>query len=191
VKARAIFATLAAIAAGLVVLVFVRFRGLPGEAGGGGVAVGVDRAEATCTDGATACLPKIPFVEATGGGVVTPESLAGKVVVVNFWATWCQPCLGELPDLVAAFRRYRDRGVVLLGVLADDPAAGSLAAFAADHGIDYPIVRGDAAVSHAFGDPDALPTTFGYDRHGRARYARPGAISGRQLTRLLDELVGE
>jgi thiol-disulfide isomerase/thioredoxin len=164
---------------------FVRFRG----AGGGGVDVGLPRAEA-CRAGTPDCLPRLTMID-TAGAALTPEALAGKVVVVNVWATWCPPCRAEIPDLAAVHARYHDRGLVLIGLLTDDPPDAALAAFAADHGLTYPIVRADDELRAAFGDPAELPTTFVYDRSGRARYARPGAVTSRSLGRLVERLLAE
>jgi peroxiredoxin len=173
------------------VFVFVQFRDT-GPASGPAVRVGMRKAEAACNASATSadCMPRVTFLD-TSGKFFTPETLAGKVVVENFWATWCGPCSQEIPDLAAAYRRFRDRDVVMLGVMTDEPTEAALAAFAKDHGINYPIVRGDADLEHAFGSPDALPTTFIYDKTGHVRYARPGTISSRELDRLLETLVAE
>jgi thiol-disulfide isomerase/thioredoxin len=183
VKGRAIFVALVGACAGLMAFVFLQFREPHG-----GVGVGVRKAEAACREASPDCLPKLTFVD-TEGRALPPEALAGKVVVINFWATWCRPCLAEIPDLAAVYARYKDRGVVLLGLITDAVPDEALASFARDHGINYPIVRADDALLEAFRSPEALPTTFVYDRHGHAAYVRPGQIEQRRLERLLDELL--
>ena len=85
-KDRALIALLIAAAAGAATFGFIQIS----SDGKSGVSVGVSKAEA-CTDVAPSCLPKVDLID-THGKVWTPDSLAGKVVVVNFWATWCKPC---------------------------------------------------------------------------------------------------
>jgi peroxiredoxin len=185
-KGHAVLATLIAACVGLIVLVFVQFRGASGPA----VRVGVKKAEATCRVGTADCLPNLAVLD-LDGNVYETAQMAGKVVVINFWATWCRPCEAEIPDLAAAYRRTKDRGVVMLGILADAPSDPVLRGFLKDHGVNYPIVRSDPELQQAFGEPDALPTTFIYDKRGHVRYARPGTVSSRELDRLLDTLVAE
>jgi thiol-disulfide isomerase/thioredoxin len=185
-KGSAIIAAVAAVLAGILVFVFIQFQD---SDGGRGVSVGLGRAEA-CSDDAPRCLPRTTLVDTTGQAW-TPEALAGKVVVVNVWATWCRPCAMEIPDLVAVHARYKDRGVVLVGLLADDVAAPDLQAFVSRYGIAYPIVPLDDELARAFDYPQALPTTFIYDRRGHMRYGRPGAVTQDQLESTLDQLLGE
>src|SRR5574338_1241188 len=88
-------------------------------------------AQAACTGG-DECLPDINFVDTTGVAH-TPDQLRGKVVVVNFWATWCGPCKKEIPDLSKLYKQYKDKGVVMLGVLTNDnPTQGELLNFQSD-----------------------------------------------------------
>lgn len=186
-KGGAVIAAAAAILVGILVFVFVQF-----QHGGDrrGVKVGMGRAEAACTEVAPSCLPKITFTD-TAGTAWPPEALAGKVVVVNVWATWCRPCAVEIPDLVDVYRRYKDKGVVLLGLLADDVRGAELEAFAKQYGINYPIVPMEEELARVFDYPQALPTTFIYDRSGHKVYGRPGLITADQLESRLDELLDE
>ncbi|HYU15532.1 MAG TPA: TlpA disulfide reductase family protein [Candidatus Acidoferrum sp.] len=186
-KGSALIAATAAILAGALVFVFVQF-----QHGGKGsvVRVGMGRAEAACSEEAPRCLPKTTFLDTTGQAW-PPEALADKVVVVNVWATWCRPCAMEIPDLAAVYSRYKGRGVVLLGLQADEASGKELDAFVSSHGINYPIVPMDEPIARLFDYPQALPTTFIYDRRGHMRYGRPGIITADQLESTLDQLLGE
>src|SRR5678810_87261 len=106
------------------------------------------------------CLPDVKYIDTTGVAY-TPDSLKGKVVVVNFWATWCQPCKKEIPDLSKLYKQYKDKGVIMLGVLtSDNPSATDLLNFQSDAEMEYPVVRGSSDILVSYDYPQALPTTF-------------------------------
>ncbi len=143
------------------------------------------------TKGTENCLPDTQFVD-TQGKAYTAESLAGKVVVVNFWATWCHPCQKEIPDLSKLYNKYKDKGVVMLGVLADNPNESDLLNFQSDYEMTYPVVRSNPSIMASFNSPQALPTTFVFDRFGhQVGRARVGSINSDDLAATLDELVAQ
>lgn len=184
-KGSAVIAATAAVLVGLLVLAFVELQ--HGEEGRG-VRVGVGSAEAACREDAPRCLPKLTFID-RAGHAWPPELLADKVVVVNVWATWCRPCTMEIPDLAQVYQRYRDRGVVMLGLLADDVDDAALETFARQHGLNYPVVQMDEELARAFDYPQALPTTFIYDKSGHMVYGRPGMITAEMIEDKLDDLL--
>lgn len=101
----------------------------------------------------------------------------GQVVVVNFWASWCAPCKVEMPHLNKLADKYRDTGVVLLGVNVDDDPAKA-AAEARKLGIRFPVLLDTAKqVSRAY-RLDAMPTTVLVDRDGQVRYVHQGYRAG-------------
>src|SRR6185436_13307942 len=85
-------------------------------------------ARAGCPKGQRDCLPDLGYIDTTGAAYPR-DALLGKVVLVNFWATWCEPCEKEIPDLSRAYQKYRSRGVVFLGVLIDNPDSQKLLNF--------------------------------------------------------------
>lgn len=110
--------------------------------------------------------PAFALTPMDGGDPVTLESLAGKVVVVNFWASWCSPCREEMPALQASWEAHEDDGVVFVGVGAKNDKQAEAEAFAEEFGITYPIGRdtegGDALageIEKGFGVP-GYPATF-------------------------------
>jgi cytochrome c biogenesis protein CcmG, thiol:disulfide interchange protein DsbE len=110
------------------------------------------------------------------GSSVTLSDLRGHVVLVNFWASWCTACHEEHQDLIAAWNRYRDRGVVLLGVLYQD-SPSSAAAFMRDNGGDWPVLQDPGGeVSLAYGVYGA-PETFFIAPDGTIVDKRVGASS--------------
>ena len=106
----------------------------------------------------------------------------GRWVVVNFWATWCVPCIQEIPE-IAAFHREHGK-VVVIGVAMDAENAAKVRQFAAKVGHDYPLVLSDARVEKQLGDPKALPTTRVYDPAGKVVYDRVGRVTSKSLQEL-------
>jgi peroxiredoxin len=99
------------------------------------------------------------------GKTWTLKQLAGKVVLVNFWATWCPPCRKEMPDLDAIYKRFRDQGLVILAISDEDRA--KVKPFVADHPVSYPVLLDPGhRVSDLF-VVRGIPKTFVYDRAGR------------------------
>ncbi|MEO8044006.1 MAG: TlpA disulfide reductase family protein [Spartobacteria bacterium] len=101
------------------------------------------------------------------GKTIKLSDYKGKVVLLNFWATWCPPCREEIPDLVALQKQYAARGLVVLGISMDEGGAAGVARFAKKFEINYPIVMGNEKTSEAYGGIQVLPTTFIIDRKGK------------------------
>jgi thiol-disulfide isomerase/thioredoxin len=93
------------------------------------------------------------------GRTITSKDFAGKVTLVNFWATWCAPCRAEIPDLVKLQEQYRDQ-LIIVGVVSEDGPAEAIAKFAAEFKMNYPIVMETPELTAAFPGIFALPTTF-------------------------------
>ena len=103
----------------------------------------------------------------------------GRWVVVNFWATWCVPCLQEIPE-IAAFAKARP-DVVVLGIAMDAEDVAKVKRFAAKTGHTYPLVLADAKVEKQLGEPRALPVTRIYDPTGKVVYDRVGRVDKKML----------
>ncbi len=120
-------------------------------------------------------------LRSVGGSNVRLTEQRGQVVMVNFWATWCAPCLQEMPHLSRLHERYRNSGFVLLGVnIDDDPRAA--AALATKLGLRFPVLLDtDKKVSRVY-DMSAMPATLLIDRDGRVRHIHRGYRDGAEKT---------
>lgn len=127
------------------------------------------------------------------GEQTTLAEWKGKVVILNFWATWCSPCRTEIPYLEAGRKKYASRGVVFIGVAVED-GADLVRAFANVHNIGYPVVMAGSAngieLLGALGDDVAgLPFTIVLDRQGNVVAANLGILTPARLQQILDGLV--
>ena len=156
----------------------------------GSVRMGSKPAEAACTKPAPECLQDVSFKD-TYDEMYPPEELKGKVVVVNFWATWCTPCKKEIPAFNRVFEKYKDKGVLMFGILQEDIAPTELLNFASDHEMTYPIVYLDEQLARRFGIPGNIPTTYVYDKNGSRRVNQVGELKEHELEGYLDQLLAE
>ncbi len=142
----------------------------------------------TCNQSAEECYPQIDL-EDQKGNIYTPESLKGDVVVINFWASWCRPCVSEIPAFARVHARYKSKGLTMLGLQRDWDGSQSLQEFRARTGLDYPVVIATYDVALDFGLPRALPTTLIYDKNGKLQYSHEGPLSESQLESIIEPLL--
>jgi thiol-disulfide isomerase/thioredoxin len=117
-------------------------------------------------------------VRALDGREISSESLRGKVVLVNFWATWCPPCRAEIPDLIALQEKYRDQ-LQIIGVSEDEGGPEVVKRFAAEHRMNYPVVMTSPDIEKKFPGIGALPTSFVIDRQARLVQKHVGMLTAR------------
>lgn len=101
----------------------------------------------------------------------------GKVVVLNFWATWCTPCKIEIPWFVNFERQYKDRGFAVLGVAMDNEGWDVVRPFLAESGINYRVLMTDEKTRELYGGIEEVPTTYLIDRDGRIARTHLGLVS--------------
>ncbi len=104
---------------------------------------------------------------ALGGRRVRLSDFRGKILLVDFWATWCGPCKDTIPDLVRLQNRYRGDGLEVIGISLDVQGEAAVAAFAKQFRMNYTVLLGDDRTARAFGGIMGIPTSFVVDRQGR------------------------
>lgn len=110
----------------------------------------------------------------------------GKWVLINYWATWCPPCLEEVPDLVALYDNRKGKDLMIIGIVQDYQATKEVTEYVDDMLISYPIVLGNDHVLKQIGHADALPTTFIYNPQGKLIKIKRGLISKKYIEDLIN-----
>ncbi len=124
------------------------------------------------------------------GKVVKLSDYKGKVVLLNFWATWCGPCKIEIPWFIEFEQNYRDKGFAVLGVAMDEEGWAAVKPFVAARKVNYRMVIGDDMTAQMYGGVDSLPTSFLIDREGRTAAVHVGLVSKKVYQDDIAQLLG-
>lgn len=115
----------------------------------------------------------------------------GRVVLLDFWATWCAPCRSEIPSLNQVSAEFKDRGVDVVGLSVDRGSPQQVAADAQKMGVTYPVVLADEAIQDQFGGIRVVPTKILVDKQGSVRKTYLGVVSPDELRQQITVLLGE
>jgi peroxiredoxin len=128
-------------------------------------------------------------IETLNGDVITLAELRGKVVLVNAWATWCPPCVLEMPGFQRVYEDYRDQGFTVLGISRDEGSPDLVRAFLRDKGITYPVAMAWQASLNGFGEVGGLPTSFLIGKDGRVKHRVEGIFAEPALRMAVRQLL--
>jgi peroxiredoxin len=115
----------------------------------------------------------------------------GKVVVLNFWATWCGPCRYEIPGFIDLQRELGGRGLEIVGVSLDREGFAAVRPYAKEKEINYTLVADDGSAERAYGPFRSIPQTYVIGRDGTVRYVAKGALAESKLRRVVEKLLAE
>jgi peroxiredoxin len=125
------------------------------------------------------------------GRVVRLSDFAGKVVLLDFWATWCAPCKESVPWFNELQAKYADRGFTVLAVSMDEGGWPVVKPFAEKAGMTYPVLLGTPRVAYLYGDVDSLPLAFFIDRAGRVAAIHLGPASRKDYDKVVRALLSQ
>ncbi len=124
------------------------------------------------------------------GKPVKLSDYRGKVVLLNFWATWCGPCKIEIPWFMDFEQTYKDKNFAVLGISLDEDGWDAVKPYIQQKKINYRVMIGTETVAQMYGDVDSLPTTFLIDREGRVAAVHIGLVSKSDYTHDIVDLLG-
>jgi len=125
------------------------------------------------------------------GKTVKLSDFRGKAVLLNFWATWCEPCKVEMPWFVDFEKKYGSQGLQVLGVAMDDASPAEVSAFAQKMGVNYPVLMGKEEVGAQYGGIDYLPSTFYISRDGKILDHVFGLVSRSEIESNIHKALSE
>ena len=125
------------------------------------------------------------------GREISLSNYSGKVVFLNFWATWCGPCKAEIPDLIQAYKQYKDKGMEIIGISVDRISPKSVLKFAEKYKINYPVVMSTDKIQKDYDPGPYIPTTIIIDQEGKIRHRHIGYMNKETLKSYFLKLTEE
>jgi cytochrome c biogenesis protein CcmG/thiol:disulfide interchange protein DsbE len=136
-------------------------------------------------------MPDFSLVSAEDGSVLDSKTLKGKVLLINFFATWCPPCRQEIPDLIKFHDKYGPQGFMVIGISTDQEGAQLLKKFIQKMKINYPVLMAAPNTPYDFGNIIGIPTNFLVDRSGQIVKRYDGYVDRDSLEQVIISLLTE
>ncbi len=111
------------------------------------------------------------------GREISLSNYSGKVIFLNFWATWCGPCKAEIPDFIEAYKQYKNKGMEIIGISVDRISPKSVLKFAEKYKINYPVVMSTDKIQKDYEPGPYIPTTIIIDQEGKIRHKHIGYMN--------------
>lgn len=124
------------------------------------------------------------------GQDISLSDYQGKVTFLNFWATWCAPCKAEIPGFIEIFEKYKDRGMVIIGISLDSVGEDKIQEFVEEYKITYPVAKGTMGLAREYGAGRMIPETFIIDKQGNIKHKHIGYMDKETLENYFLELTG-
>jgi len=137
--------------------------------------------------------PKAPefTLEDLNGNKISLSDLKGKVIFLNFWATWCPPCEAEIPHFIEVYKEYKDQGMEIIGISVDSAGPKSVIKFAEKYKINYPVVMYTLDIIKGYRPGNAIPVTIIIGPNGKIRHKKVGYTEKKYLTNWFLKLIKE
>jgi len=114
------------------------------------------------------------------------KNYKGKLIILNFWATWCSPCKKEIPDFVRVYNKYKYQGLEIIGISVDsEMSLNEIAEFVGENDINYQIILDNGLLENAFGKIEAIPTTFIIGKDFKLHNKIVGSITEEELEKIV------
>ena len=126
-------------------------------------------------------------LEDLNGTTHSLSDFEGKVLFLNFWATWCPPCRAEIPDFIEVYDEYKDMGLAILGISVDNISAQKVNDFVQKNKMNYPVAMATQKLFQDYPSPGAIPTTLVIDGTGKIRHRKVGLMSKQEVIDLYNK----
>lgn len=134
-------------------------------------------------------LPEFQLQSVSNTELIQSQNYRGKVMLVNFWATWCPPCRKEIPSLIELQKQYKDQGFTVIGISVDQSEVEVIKKFTEKMEINYPVAVGTMEVAKEFGSTAGIPASFLIDRKGTINKSYAGYVTNEQLKKDIEKII--
>jgi cytochrome c biogenesis protein CcmG/thiol:disulfide interchange protein DsbE len=134
-------------------------------------------------------VPEFRLQSVSNTELIQSQDYRGKLMLINFWATWCPPCRKEIPSLIELQKQYNAQGFTVIGISVDKAGVEIIKKFGEKMGINYPLAVGTTEIANGFGSISGIPASFLIDRKGNIAKSYAGYVTHEQLQKDIDALI--